>query len=271
MINQPLLTDKVIALRRFHPRDVDALCAAARESLEDLIPWMSWAHPAYGRDEVAEFIRIVGETWEAGRYYALAVTDARDGTMLGAVSLSHIHPVYNFCNLGYWIRSSRRGNGLARLARKGHDLERPVPSHRRDDDLISHGRERQGGRQNRARPLEGQGAARGLESLGRHFDRLCARRADRHRGQFPVAAYVTGRSGDKTSVGRHEADGGSGDRSPLRIDHRAVQRHRLARVEHTNRRQRHNQNSEKPTTHRDLPPVVVFAHRTHATTPTDPS
>jgi RimJ/RimL family protein N-acetyltransferase len=116
MINQPLLTDKVIALRRFHPRDVDALCAAARESLEDLIPWMSWAHPAYGRDEVAEFIRIVGETWEAGRYYALAVTDARDGTMLGAVSLSHIHPVYNFCNLGYWIRSSRRGNGLASRA-----------------------------------------------------------------------------------------------------------------------------------------------------------
>lgn len=116
MISQPLLTDNVVALRRFHPRDVDALCTAARESLADLIPWMSWAHSAYSRDEVAEFVRIVGETWDSGRYYAFAITDAHDGMILGAASLSHIHPVYNFCNLGYWIRSSRRGNGLASRA-----------------------------------------------------------------------------------------------------------------------------------------------------------
>jgi RimJ/RimL family protein N-acetyltransferase len=116
MFNQPLLTDKVVVLRRFHPRDVDALYAATSESLDDLIPWMTWAHPAYNRVDVKNYVRIVGESWDAGRYYALAITDARDGTMLGAASLSHIHPVYNFCNLGYWIRSSRRGNGLASRA-----------------------------------------------------------------------------------------------------------------------------------------------------------
>ena len=118
----PLLTDKVVALRRFQLRDVDALHAAVDESLPDLIPWMTWATPAYGRADAADFIRVVTETWEAGRYYALAITDARDGTMLGTASLSHIHPVYNFCNLGYWVRSSRRGNGFApraaRLAAK---------------------------------------------------------------------------------------------------------------------------------------------------------
>ena len=119
MFNQPLLTDKIIALRRFHPRDVDALYAAARESLDDLIPWMTWAHPAYSRKDVAEYVRIVGESRDVAMqrlYYAFAITDARDGTMLGAASLSHIHPVYHFCNLGYWIRSSRRGNGLASRA-----------------------------------------------------------------------------------------------------------------------------------------------------------
>ena len=122
MFPQPLLTDKVIALCRFQPRDVDAFQAAVNESLPDLIPWMSWAHPAYGRADASDFIRVVTETWDAGRYYAFAITDARDGTMLGAASLSHIHPVYNFCNLGYWVRSSRRGNGFApraaRLAAK---------------------------------------------------------------------------------------------------------------------------------------------------------
>ena len=65
---------------------------------------------------MAEYVRIVGESWEAGRYYEYHITDALDGSMLGAASLSHIHPVYHFCNLGYWIRSSRRGNGLASRA-----------------------------------------------------------------------------------------------------------------------------------------------------------
>lgn len=116
MIGQPVLTDKVVVLRRFHPRDVDALHMAVDESLEDLIPWMSWAHPDYGRDDVAEFIQVIGETWDTGRYFALAITDAQDETMLGVASLSHIHSVYHFCNLGYWIRSSRRGNGLAARA-----------------------------------------------------------------------------------------------------------------------------------------------------------
>jgi RimJ/RimL family protein N-acetyltransferase len=36
--------------------------------------------------------------------------------MLGAASLSHIHPVYRFCNLGYWVRTTRRGQGLAARA-----------------------------------------------------------------------------------------------------------------------------------------------------------
>lgn len=116
MIAQPLLTDKMVTLRRFHPRDVDALFAATSESLQDLLPWMTWARPDYSRDDVAEYIRLVGESWDAGRYYAFAILEAREGAMLGAASLSHVHPAYRFCNLGYWIRSSRRGNGLAARA-----------------------------------------------------------------------------------------------------------------------------------------------------------
>jgi len=116
MFNQPLLADKAVALRRFHPRDTDALQAAVRESLGDLIPWMSWARADYGRGDVDEYLRAVQSAWDAGTYYAFAVIDARDGSMLGAASLSHIHPVYRFCNLGYWVRTTRRGQGLAARA-----------------------------------------------------------------------------------------------------------------------------------------------------------
>jgi ribosomal-protein-serine acetyltransferase len=122
MLSNLSLTDNIVALRPFQTADVDAFHGAAYESLEALIPWMSWAHPAYSRNDVAEYIRIVRGTWDAGTYYAFAITDAHDGSMLGAASLSHIHPVYHFCNLGYWIRTTRRGQGLAgraaRLAAK---------------------------------------------------------------------------------------------------------------------------------------------------------
>ena len=113
MINTLNLNDGVVLLRPFQTADVEPLFAAARESLDALIPWMSWAHAEYSHKDVGEYVRIVRGHWDAGTYYALAITDARDGTMLGAASLSHIHPVYHFCNLGYWVRTSRRGQGLA--------------------------------------------------------------------------------------------------------------------------------------------------------------
>lgn len=122
MINHPIITDKTISLRPFQNSDVKSLYAAAHESLDDLIPWMSWAHPAYSEREVAEYIHVVRNSWDVGTYFAFAIFDPRDDTMLGVASLSHIHPIYQFCNLGYWIRTSRRGNGLAgraaRLAAK---------------------------------------------------------------------------------------------------------------------------------------------------------
>ena len=32
--------------------------------------------------------------------------------------VDHIHPVYKFCNLGYWVRTSRHGRGIAGRAAK---------------------------------------------------------------------------------------------------------------------------------------------------------
>ena len=122
MFHKLKLTDSTLNLRAFEPQDVQPYYLAVRESLSDLIPWMSWAHRDYRPSEAEEYITIVRRNWELGTQYSFAITDARDGSILGAASLTHIHPAYNFCNLGYWIRSSRRGNGLAgraaRLAAK---------------------------------------------------------------------------------------------------------------------------------------------------------
>lgn len=107
------LTDDVLTLRPFHLDDAQETYTAVRESLVELKPWMSWAHDGYSLQEAKDFIRITRARWEEGTLLAFVITDAKSGSVLGGLSLSHIHPVYHLCNLGYWVRTSRRGEGIA--------------------------------------------------------------------------------------------------------------------------------------------------------------
>jgi ribosomal-protein-serine acetyltransferase len=107
------VSDGTVLLRPFQMEDAQEMFTAVRESLPDLKPWMSWAYDDYSLHDTREFIRITRARWQDGTLFAFAITDAQSGLVLGGCSLSHIHPVYHLCNLGYWVRSSRRGRGIA--------------------------------------------------------------------------------------------------------------------------------------------------------------
>ena len=107
------VTDGTVLLRPFRLEDAQETFTAVRESLTDLKPWMSWAYDDYSLKDTKEFIRITRACWPEGTLFAFAITDAKNGLILGGCSLSHVHPVYHMCNLGYWVRSSRRGRGIA--------------------------------------------------------------------------------------------------------------------------------------------------------------
>ena len=104
-------------MRPFRFVDAEDLFASIRESLNELKPWMSWAHDKYSLEEAKDFIRITRARWEDGSLYAFAITE-KSGAILGGCSLSHIHPIYHLCNLGYWVRTSRHGEGIAVRATK---------------------------------------------------------------------------------------------------------------------------------------------------------
>ena len=100
-----------ILLRPFRLQDAPQLYQAVHESLADLKPWMSWATDKYTEMAAREYITIARARWEEHTFYAFAVTCGE--TILGACTLSSIHPIYHFCNLGYWVRTSCRGQGIA--------------------------------------------------------------------------------------------------------------------------------------------------------------
>lgn len=112
------VTDGVVTLRPFQMEDAQELYTAVHESLIDLKPWMSWAHNEYSMEEARSFIAITRARWEENTLFAFAMTDAKTGSVLGGVSLSHLHPVYHLCNVGYWVRTSRHGEGIAGRATK---------------------------------------------------------------------------------------------------------------------------------------------------------
>ena len=112
------ITDGTILLRPFRLDDAAQVYEAVRESLTELKPWMSWAYDAYSQQDAEDFIRITRARWEESSLFAFAIADAKTGEILGGCSLSHIHPIYHYCNLGYWVRTSRHGAGIAGQAAK---------------------------------------------------------------------------------------------------------------------------------------------------------
>ncbi len=113
MLSSPQLTDGVVTVRPLRADDVSSMYEAVCESLADLKPWMSWAHDHYERKEIRDWITVARAYWADGSYYGFAITDAHRHIFLGGCNLSHIHPYYHFCNLGYWVRTTQRGHGFA--------------------------------------------------------------------------------------------------------------------------------------------------------------
>ena len=107
------LTDGVITLRPWQNGDAPAGFEAVRESLEALKPWMSWAHDDYRQEEILGFIQSTIDGWEKSNFFNFVITDALDGTVLGGSGLNNLNQIYRLANLGYWVRISRRGQGIA--------------------------------------------------------------------------------------------------------------------------------------------------------------
>jgi ribosomal-protein-serine acetyltransferase len=112
------LTDGVVLLRSYDFGDVPVLHQAVQESLAELSPWMSWATKGYTQEVAQNFVTISRAEWSKGGIYGFAILNAQTGEFVGGCGLSHIHPVYHFCNLGYWIRSPQHGHGYAGRAAK---------------------------------------------------------------------------------------------------------------------------------------------------------
>ncbi len=117
LIRKP--TPAMISLRRFRFDDAEPLAAAVRESVAQIQPWMPWCHPQYSIEEARTFIASAESAWDARTGFEMAIvrpdggSGRQDDRILGVCGLNQVRPGGRIANLGYWVRTSATGAGVA--------------------------------------------------------------------------------------------------------------------------------------------------------------
>jgi RimJ/RimL family protein N-acetyltransferase len=110
------LIEGPILIRTYHEEDARALYEAARESIAEVSPWLPWCHKNYSIEETREFIASRESASRDGEWYSFGIFEKDGGRFLGGVGINFINRVHQMANLGYWVRTSAAGVGIATRA-----------------------------------------------------------------------------------------------------------------------------------------------------------
>jgi RimJ/RimL family protein N-acetyltransferase len=104
-----------IRIRPYRLDDAKAIWEAVRASMTELQPWMPWCHPAYSIDEARSWLGVQVQAFQQRTTFEFAIT-TDEGAYLGGCGLNQIDALNQRANLGYWVRSSAAGRGVATAA-----------------------------------------------------------------------------------------------------------------------------------------------------------
>lgn len=107
-------TTERLELRPFRRRDLESLWEAVHDSWPELAKWLPWANAGYSRLDAIRFIRESSSAWLEGRAFDFAIRDRADPAHhLGNISVWHTSKRERSGEIGYWVRSSATGAGVA--------------------------------------------------------------------------------------------------------------------------------------------------------------
>ena len=82
--------------------------------MDDLELWLPWANRSYGRSDTNRFLRESLSAWSDGRAFDFAIRTREDPDFhLGNISVWPTSRRERAGEIGYWIRSSLTGKGIA--------------------------------------------------------------------------------------------------------------------------------------------------------------
>lgn len=162
-----------LTLRPARRSDVGPLHEAIVETLPDLVKWLPWARPGHRKADTRHYVRGARAALARRGAYEFVIEDLETGNIVGITSLHRIDWIRRSAGVGYWVRRSCWGKGLATeavdaLTQRGlrvfclHRLEAHVSLDNRASQRVV---EKLG--------FEREGIARGVEYLnGRYVDHI---------------------------------------------------------------------------------------------------
>jgi RimJ/RimL family protein N-acetyltransferase len=115
-VNPPLDTQLVTPRLVARPARLDDVVPhfeAARESLGEVGRWLSWCHADMRLDDSEAWITRCIDAWKRGEFYGFYLFDRTTDAFVGCATINEIDSARLRANLGYWIRTSRQGAGMA--------------------------------------------------------------------------------------------------------------------------------------------------------------
>ncbi|MBL0526108.1 MULTISPECIES: GNAT family N-acetyltransferase [Aeromonas] len=110
------LANTQIVIRPFKQSDADDFVRAAHESIDTVGRWMSWCTPSFNREQALAWFATCDQDRAAGRAFDMGMFCAATGQLLGGAGINQLAPHHRYGNIGYWVRQSRQGQGIARQA-----------------------------------------------------------------------------------------------------------------------------------------------------------
>jgi RimJ/RimL family protein N-acetyltransferase len=110
------LSDNIILLRRAGSTDLPQIIEAVQESLAELHPWLDWATNGYDEAAAQRWLEHVELAWDHSSSFHFVIIDIISSQFTGICTLDGIDHQARRCNIGYWVRTSRAGQGMASRA-----------------------------------------------------------------------------------------------------------------------------------------------------------
>jgi len=100
-----------IQIRPLEMRDALDVFRAVDESRAEVSRWMDWCRPTYALHDAEEWIRTSLDGRDEGTCFEFGIFAGR--RFIGSCGLSRVDRTARVANLGYWVRTSATGQGVA--------------------------------------------------------------------------------------------------------------------------------------------------------------
>ncbi len=109
---------RALLVRRFRRTDEADLYQSALSSVTEMFEFLPWCHPDYSIEETRAWLTKTESDWRAGNAYHFGIF-SRDGKLFHGGCGLECRPDHPTANLGYWIKTTSTGQGIAAEAALG--------------------------------------------------------------------------------------------------------------------------------------------------------